>query len=30
MTFLLELFAVAVPIAGLIAVGVLIHVWGMR
>ena len=30
MTFFIELFAVAVPIAGLIAVGVLIHVWGMR
>ena len=30
MAFFLELFSVAVPIAGLIAVGVLIHVWGGR
>ena len=30
MGFFLELFAVAVPIATLIAVGVLIHVWGAR
>lgn len=30
MVFFLDLFTVAVPIATLIAVGVLIHVWGMR